>query len=183
MMFTRRKILTSAGAGLGAALVSPLAQAAAHGVVPARARRMRLFNLHTHEAFEVALRRGETPSGDIVRGFNYFLRDHYNGQVGKMDPSLIEHLMTLTESLEVPGQPIHVISAYRSPATNKMLRERGKKVARQSLHLTGQAIDIRLPEVSLRDVRDAALDLRAGGVGYYSRSNFLHFDTGRVRHW
>ncbi|MEZ5651956.1 MAG: DUF882 domain-containing protein [Burkholderiaceae bacterium] len=153
------------------------------GQVGPRARRLRLFNLHTHEAFECALEPGETPVSEMLATFNHFMRDHYCGRIGKMDPSLIDHLMTMTEVLEAPGEVIHVISAFRAPATNRMLEERGKKVARHSMHLTGQAIDIRMPDVALGDVRDAALDLRAGGVGYYRKSNFVHFDTGRVRRW
>lgn len=139
--------------------------------------------MHTHEAFECLLNPGDSANADMARAFSYFLRDHYCGKVGKMDPALIDHMMTLTDALEMPGRVIHVISAYRAPATNKMLLDQGKKVARQSMHLTGQAIDIRVPHIALRDVRDAALDLRVGGVGYYRKSNFLHFDTGRVRNW
>ncbi|MEZ5661236.1 MAG: DUF882 domain-containing protein [Burkholderiaceae bacterium] len=164
-------------------LASPLALATARGHVGPRARRLRLFNLHTHEAFECALEPGEMPARELLKTFDFFMRDHYCGRVGNMDPSLIEHMMTLTEALEAPGEMIHVISAYRAPATNRMLQERGKKVAQHSLHLTGQAIDIRMPDVALRDIRDAALDLRVGGVGYYRKSNFLHFDTGRIRRW
>jgi uncharacterized protein YcbK (DUF882 family) len=80
-------------------------------------------------------------------------------------------------------QPFHVISGYRSPKTNAALHQNSSGVAKKSLHMQGKAIDIRLPGRKLHDLRKAALDLQLGGVGYYSKSDFVHIDTGRVRHW
>ena len=77
----------------------------------------------------------------------------------------------------------HVISGYRSPATNAMLNSKSSSVAKRSLHMQGRAIDIRMPGVELKNLRQAALELKAGGVGYYTRSNFIHVDTGRTRSW
>ncbi|MEE9255095.1 MAG: DUF882 domain-containing protein, partial [Pseudomonadales bacterium] len=113
---------------------------------------------------------------------NAFLRDFRNGEVIPIDPGLLDllhqiKLETKTES------PFEVISAYRSPQTNEILRSIGRGVAEISMHLQGKAIDIRLRDVGLAELRTVALDLERGGVGYYVKSNFVHIDTGRVRRW
>jgi uncharacterized protein YcbK (DUF882 family) len=102
-----------------------------------------------------------------------------------IDPALLDLLHELHGTLET-DQPFHVISGYRAPETNAMLRERGGShtgVASKSLHMVGKAIDIRLPGVKLEHLRAAATSLRLGGVGFYPTSNFVHVDTGRVRYW
>lgn len=111
-----------------------------------------------------------------------FLRDHRTGEVHHIDPTLLDllhdlRLMTGTRA------PFAVISGYRSPQTNAVLRARSGGVASGSLHVQGQAIDIRLGDVRTSVLRDAALELRRGGVGYYAGSDFVHVDTGRVRTW
>jgi uncharacterized protein YcbK (DUF882 family) len=114
---------------------------------------------------------------------NHFLRDHYTGEVGSMDPQLFDLLHRVRRALGSTAA-FQVISGYRAPATNLRLRlTRGGGVARNSLHTEGRAIDVRLPGVALAELRDAALSLRAGGVGFYPREDFVHLDTGRVRHW
>ncbi|HET9024333.1 MAG TPA: DUF882 domain-containing protein, partial [Burkholderiaceae bacterium] len=108
--------------------------------------------------------------------------DHYSGDVGQIDPHLFD-LLHQVRALVGATQPFEVISGYRSLATNETLRTtRGGGVARHSLHTEGRAIDVRLPGVSLTDLRDAAASLKAGGVGYYP-GQFVHIDTGRVRRW
>ena len=100
-----------------------------------------------------------------------------------MDPELFHLLHRVRHALGVQT-PFQVISGYRSPQTNETLRTtRGGGVARRSLHMDGQAIDVRLPGVPLADLRDAALSLGLGGVGFYPRDQFVHLDTGRVRNW
>ena len=114
---------------------------------------------------------------------NTFLRDHYSGIVGSMDPTLFDLLYRVRQALGT-SQTFDVISGYRSPVTNSTLRNtRGGGVARKSLHMEGKAIDVRLPGVPLAELRDAAKSLKAGGVGYYPDSQFVHVDTGRVRSW
>jgi uncharacterized protein YcbK (DUF882 family) len=114
---------------------------------------------------------------------NVFLRDHYSGAVGAIDPALIMILARLRRELGTDRR-IDIISGFRSPATNDMLRKRGGGgVARRSKHMDGMAVDIRIPGVPLADVRDAAIDLKLGGVGYYHKSQFVHLDTGRFRTW
>jgi uncharacterized protein YcbK (DUF882 family) len=112
------------------------------------------------------------------------MRDFRSGDVHPIDPSLLDVLWQTQANLK-SAAPFEIISAYRSPQTNTMLRGRSSHtgVAKNSMHLTGQAVDIRLPGVALADVRDAALDLKRGGVGYYADSGFVHLDTGRVRRW
>ena len=113
------------------------------------------------------------------------LRDFRQNEVKPIDPQLLDLLFELGGTLET-DQPFHVISGYRSPHTNQMLRERGGSdtgVATKSLHMVGKAIDIRVPGVKLDDLRAAAKSLKLGGVGFYPSSNFVHLDTGRVRYW
>jgi uncharacterized protein YcbK (DUF882 family) len=110
------------------------------------------------------------------------LRDHRTGEVKAIDPDLLHLLYALKRKLHT-RQAFHVISGYRSPATNAKLRQRSTGVARKSFHTRGMAVDIALPECDLRDLHRAALDLGAGGVGYYPRPGFIHVDTGPVRRW
>jgi uncharacterized protein YcbK (DUF882 family) len=113
---------------------------------------------------------------------DYILRDHRAGEIKPIDTRLLDLMCSLRANLEIRG-PFHVISGYRSPETNALLRNRGQGVARNSLHLQGKAVDIRLPGCELSVLRRAAMKLKGGGVGYYPSPNFVHIDVGRVRHW
>lgn len=119
---------------------------------------------------------------DALTEINQLLRDFRTGDVAQMDPALLDVLHGLQQRTG-STQAFQIISAYRSPRTNDMLHQRSKGVASGSLHLKGQAIDIRLGDVALPQLHQAALSMKAGGVGYYQASNFLHVDTGRVRQW
>ncbi len=110
------------------------------------------------------------------------LRDHRTGEVTEIDRGLLDLLHRLAAVLET-SEPFHVISGYRSTRTNTRLAAQGRGVAPRSLHLSGQAIDLRVPHRELRQVREHALRLRGGGVGYYPSSDFVHVDVGRVRWW
>ena len=119
---------------------------------------------------------------DALTSLNRFLRDHYSGEIGPIDPQLFD-LLHQVQQLVGSTRPFEVISGYRCAATNATLREtRGGGVAKHSLHMEGRAIDVRLPGVALADLRDAAVTLKAGGVGFYP-GQFVHIDTGRVRRW
>ncbi len=144
--------------------------------------RLSLLNLHTGEKADVVWVDGGQRLGDAKAELDRLLRDHRSGDVHPIDAGVIDQLVVLKGLLGV-SQPFHVISGYRSPATNARLAEASGGVARRSLHMEGRAIDIRLPGVDLRDVHRAALAMEAGGVGYYARSQFVHLDTGRVRRW
>lgn len=149
----------------------------------AEARRLSFNHLHTRERAALVYAWGDDFVPNALAQLNHFLRDHYTQEVGQMDPELY-HLLHRVRLELGSTEPFHVISGYRSPATNETLRTtRGGGVARRSLHMDGKAIDVRLPSVSLSDLRDAAISLKAGGVGYYQRENFVHIDTGRVRSW
>ena len=110
------------------------------------------------------------------------MRDHHNDQVKLFDTNVLDQLYALQVQIS-PGRPVHVISGYRSPSTNSMLREHSRRVARNSYHIQAMALDIRLPDGRVSDLYQAARSLGAGGVGYYPYSNFVHVDCGPVRYW
>ncbi len=151
----------------------------------ADARSLMLNHTHTGERIDLVYAMGEQYVPQALGSLNHFLRDHYSGEVGQMDPELFNLLHDIRSAL-ASQTPLtyQIISGYRGPITNERLRTtRGGGVAKHSLHLEGKAIDIRLPGVPLTELRDAALSLQAGGVGYYPRDQFVHVDTGRVRRW
>lgn len=149
---------------------------------PTRPRRLRFLHTHTSEKLDVVYYENGAYLPDAMHELNYLLRDFRSGDVVDMDRNLLDLLVMLQQRLGSTGT-YEIISAYRSPATNEMLRRRGGGVAKSSMHLFGKAIDVRLTDADTRNVRKAGLDLARGGVGYYSKSNFVHLDTGRVRHW
>jgi uncharacterized protein YcbK (DUF882 family) len=119
---------------------------------------------------------------EALAAINHHLRDFRTGEEHLIDPVLLDLLHRLTAATETT-KPFQVISGFRSPKTNQMLREKSTGVAASSLHMAGKAIDLRLADVPLPALRAAALDLKGGGVGFYPESNFVHVDTGRVRRW
>lgn len=139
-------------------------------------------HLHTGERLELEYFSAGAYLPDALGAVNHLLRDFRTGDVGTIDPALLDLLHTLRERTGT-RQPFQIISGYRSPATNQMLHERSSGVATKSLHMSGQAIDIRLADVPLVHLRDTALSMRSGGVGFYPGSDFVHVDTGRVRAW
>ncbi|HWQ68903.1 MAG TPA: DUF882 domain-containing protein [Patescibacteria group bacterium] len=145
--------------------------------------RIALYNTHTHERLDVTYRQ---PSGeydvDALSALDQLLRCHYTNKVTKMDVGVIEFINALDKRLGGDNE-IHVISGFRSPEYNRLLRQRSRRVARHSLHQSGKAIDLRIPGVGLNAIRKTALDLRSGGVGYYPRRGFVHLDSGQFRHW
>lgn len=119
---------------------------------------------------------------ETMREISHVLRDWRNGQVKAYDPRLLDLLFALQKKLGT-REPFDIICGYRSPQTNAMLRRTTRGVARNSLHLKAMAIDLAMPGRSLRAVRDAARQLKMGGVGYYASSGFVHVDTGSIRYW
>lgn len=157
---------------------------------PARAgvpsmRSLMLDHTHTRERIDLVYASGDHYLPQALGSLNHFLRDHYSGDVGQIDPLLFDLLHNVRQALgSGAALSYQIISGYRSPLTNARLRDtRSGGVAKRSLHMEGKAIDIRLPGVPLAELRDAALSLKAGGVGYYPRDQFVHIDTGRVRTW
>jgi uncharacterized protein YcbK (DUF882 family) len=146
------------------------------------ARQLSFVNTHTGERFNGAYWRDDAHLPDALAAINNVMRDHRTGDVYPIDPNLLDQLNTLY-GLVGASQPIQIISGYRSPATNATLTARSSGVATGSLHMQGKAIDIRIAGVELTHLRDTAIGMQAGGVGYYEASNFVHVDTGRVRRW
>jgi len=145
--------------------------------------RLAFVNTHTGEKLDVVYREGQRYLTDAIAEIDRVLRDHRSGEVFPMDRALLDQLDRLSALLGTGTRPFHVISGYRSPTTNAKLAARSNGVATRSLHMSGRAIDIRMPGVPLATVHRAAMSMQAGGVGFYPRSDFVHLDTGRVRRW
>jgi uncharacterized protein YcbK (DUF882 family) len=145
-------------------------------------RTLSFHSVNTQEAITVTFwRDGRYVQSELDR-LNAFLRDSRNGDLVQMDPQLFDVLWHVRRALGTDA-PYQVLSAYRSPETNAWLASASRGVAWDSLHMRGQAIDVKLPGRSAIQVRQAARGLGLGGVGYYARSGFVHLDTGPVRYW
>src|SRR6476660_572922 len=145
--------------------------------------RLLLYNTHTAQRIEIVYRRGEQYIPDALAQLDYFLRDHRTGDVRHFDPRLYDILYDLTSSIGHSGGEIDIVCGYRTWSTNESLRAHTTGVAKNSLHIQAEAIDLRMPGIDTLDLRKAALSLRRGGVGYYPHSDFMHVDVGRVRQW
>lgn len=145
-------------------------------------RTLEFVNLHTDEKLRSSYWSNGEYDPNSLNDINYLLRDHRANEVHEIDIRLLDLLYSLHTNTH-SSAPYHIISAYRSPLTNEKLRQQTSGVAKKSMHMQGMAIDIRLPDVELKQLRDAAISLQAGGVGYYANSNFLHLDIGRPRSW
>ncbi len=146
------------------------------------ARELSFYHTHTGESARIAYYENGKYVPDALRALNHLLRDWRTNDVHSLDPALFDQLHRLQRSVDADGA-YHVICGYRSPRTNAMLHEHSSGVAKHSLHMEGRAIDICLPGKSLSYLHQAALDMQAGGVGYYPSSGFIHIDTGRLRRW
>ncbi|MDE3155918.1 MAG: DUF882 domain-containing protein, partial [Acidobacteriota bacterium] len=145
-------------------------------------RALAFYNLHTDERLKTVYWAEGDYVPDALTDINHILRDFRTGTVKPVHTDLLELLHRLSATLDT-AQPFDIISGYRSPATNAMLRHRSEGVAKNSLHMRAMAIDIRVPGQSLAHLHRAAVSLRGGGVGYYPKSDFVHVDVGRVRYW
>jgi len=152
---------------------------------PVAEYRLRFYHTHTNERLDVVYRRGDVYVPEALTRLDHYLRDYRTGDVHQYDPRVFDLLHELTSSLGHPDAEINVICGYRTPRTNEFLRSRSVHtgVALHSLHMQAEAIDIRLPGVPTAQLRDAALELHRGGVGYYRALDFVHVDVGRVRSW
>lgn len=182
----RRFLQLGLGASTALVLDNALAKVSTNSVaekdIVLPERKLSLSNLHTGEQLTATYwAEGQYQTSEL-EAINHLLRDHRTGDVYQMDNELLDLLNVLHQKMD--GQKaFQVISGYRSPKTNAALRQNSNGVAKKSFHMKGQAIDIRLPDCRLSDLRKAALDCKAGGVGYYPESGFIHVDTGPVRHW
>ena len=145
-------------------------------------RQLSLQHTHTGKSLTVTYYRDGKYQNQALAQLEEFLADFRTGDTTPMDPGVYDLLYRLHDKAGSQA-PFQIISAYRSPASNEMLRKPGSGVAQKSQHLLGKAIDVRLADVSSEHLYEFALAMQAGGVGYYPDSDFVHVDTGRVRHW
>lgn len=174
----RRTLLGLALTGLvAAATVAPPTDVRA-----ADARQLSFYHTHTRQNLDVVYYQNGEYVDSALDEINLFLKDFRTGDIAEMDPRLLDLLHDVRNELG-SDETFEVISAYRSPKTNELLRSSSGGVAKNSQHMLGNAIDVRLRSVPIEKLRDTALDLKRGGVGYYKQSDFVHMDIGRVRRW
>jgi uncharacterized protein YcbK (DUF882 family) len=146
------------------------------------ARSLSFYNLHTGETLNTCYFRSGEYLTDSLTKIDLILRDHRSGEVRPIDRQLLDLLFALSQKTD-PSYCFHIISGYRSPASNARLRTRSRGVAGGSLHMKGKAVDIRVPGYATDRLHRVCREMKAGGVGYYPRSDFVHIDTGRIRYW
>jgi uncharacterized protein YcbK (DUF882 family) len=183
-LLQRRKSLV-AGVVSGLMLLAGSSLRAASGDTPSNPEqyRLRLYHLHTGERIDVVYRIGDEYIPGAIAKLDQFLRDHRTGDEKDYDVKEFDLLHDLMARLGHPNGEIDIVCGYRTPWSNNWLREHGHGVAEHSQHMEAKAIDIRVPGVPTAQVRDAALSMQRGGVGYYASSDFVHVDVGRVRRW
>lgn len=174
----RRRVLQSAAA----MAILGMPGTALGGVIEERERRLDFINVRTGEALSVTYWRGGRYLPEALGEISHLLRDVPSGEVKPIDPHLIDLLFGIRITLRSDA-PFAVISGYRTPRTNWLLAKRKSGVAGKSLHMNGMAVDLLLPGRALDEVAETARSFRAGGVGYYPESNFVHLDVGPVRRW
>jgi len=183
---SRRGFLTTIASGLAMTLAAPAVMAAAKVqlpvAAPVRDRELSFYNTHTGEKLNATFWADGDYLDDGIEEINWILRDYRADIASPIDPKLLDLLYKLQSKIDRQDE-FHIISAYRSPATNDMLRKKSSGVAKHSYHMLGQAIDIRLPGFDTATLHKAAKALKGGGVGYYAKSDFVHLDVGRVRYW
>lgn len=177
LIVDRRRFLRTCSIGLAFGALLPF-----ESVLAASRREVTLFNTHTQEKLQMCYFRDGQFLTEACQRLNHFLRDHRTGDVHPIDPRLFDMVHAVQTHLGHRGK-VEIISGYRSPATNARLNANSSGVAKHSQHMLGKALDIRLSGMDTARVRDAAIELQAGGVGYYAKSDFVHLDTGRVRRW
>lgn len=178
---SRRRFLQGLVAGAALLALRPI-HAAAQIATLGAPREVGFVHTHTNEALSVVYWRDGRYVPEALTRVNEVLRDWRTGDVVQMDPQLLDLLHDLAR-ITGTREPYHVICGYRTSQTNEMLRSRSAGVASNSQHILGRAIDVRLPDIPISQLRDAAIALQRGGVGYYGQSDFVHLDTARVRTW
>lgn len=177
-LFSRRDLMSG---GTAALVMSALSERASARTPE---RRLALVNPHNGERYDACFYAGGRYRADGLAELNHAMRDWRTGATRTMDPHLLDLLVQVRDRLDVGARtPLKLVSGYRSPKTNGALHARSHGVASKSQHMLGKATDIAIQGVPLNRLRDAALSLRGGGVGYYPHDGFVHVDTGAVRHW
>lgn len=178
----RRDLIKLGAVGIAAAVIPFIPNSSAMAAAVNNNWRVTFRHQHTGESFSGVYRVGDRYLPEAFHRMNYVLRDFRSGDIFPMDPRVLDIIAAL-QAKTGSSEPLEVLSGYRCPKTNAMLREASAGVAKNSFHMYGQAIDIRLPGFSTRKLHSLAMSMKAGGVGYYPRSNFVHVDTGTVRSW
>ena len=176
----RREILKLGLAGTLASIVPLTLSSEAHAA--RNTWRVAFRHAHTGESFNGVYRVGDKYLPEAFERLNFVLRDFRTGEVFPMDPRVID-IMSLVQRKAGQRRPLEILSGYRSPKTNANLRRASTGVAKNSFHMYGQALDMHIKGFSTRNLRNIAMNLKAGGVGYYPKSDFVHVDTGTVRSW
>ena len=176
----RRDILKLGLAGTLASVVPLTLSSEAHAA--RNTWRVAFRHAHTGESFNGVYRVGDRYLPEAFERLNYVLRDFRTGEVFPMDPRVLD-IMAIIQRKANQREPVEVLSGYRSPKTNAGLRRNTSGVAKNSFHMYGQAIDMHIKGYRTSSLRNIAMDLRAGGVGYYPKSDFIHIDTGTIRSW
>lgn len=177
---SRRGFLARVGAVAAGTLLLPSQEAFSKALT--KERRLTLYNTNTDEELGIVCSPQKNYDRKTLLQFNQFLRDHRTEESHAMDPALIDLLYAVTVLTRGRGE-FKIISGYRAPETNEMLRKYSHGVAEHSLHMVGKAIDMRTDDVSTKTLQLAAIALQQGGVGYYRASDFVHMDTGDIRTW
>ncbi len=178
----RRDLLKIGAAGIISSLVPLVSATDVLAANNSSTWKIAFRHAHTGESFSGVYRVGDKYLPEAFERLNYVLRDFRTNEVFPMDPHVVDILSIVHRKIGARN-PYHVLSGYRSPKTNAMLGRKTSGVASNSFHMYGQAVDIRIPGYSTKQLRNTAKSLQAGGVGYYPRSNFVHVDTGKVRTW
>ena len=170
--------------GVHAALygIFPTSAIAAVGRPRPSERTLFLYNVHTGQELDACYYAHGRYQPEVLKKINHILRDYRTGEIKPIRTELLNLLHSISKNLDGTAR-IHIISGYRSPETNAKLRQRSKYVVKNSLHMKGEAVDIRVPDCRTKTLRNVCLQLNTGGVGYYRKSDFVHVDIGPVRHW
>jgi uncharacterized protein YcbK (DUF882 family) len=178
--FSRRELLSMGLVTVASTIIPHKTLAAIEE--PEAERDISFYNLYSHENLEIVYWRDGKYLPEALSEINHMFRDSRTGKVKIINKNLIDLLFNLKTKLKT-NEPFQIVSGYRSPRSNAILRKKKKGVARNSLHMYGKAVDLRVPGQSIRTVRYAAMGLKGGGVGYYPRSSFVHIDVGDIRYW
>ena len=147
-----------------------------------KTKSLSFYHTHTRERLDITYAKAGEYDLEALARINTYLRDFRTAEVHPIDPAVLDILWSIQQKM-CCNSTYEIISGYRSPKTNQLLRKRSNGVAKRSLHMQGKALDVRITGEKTRNVRDCAISLKSGGVGYYAKSNFVHIDTGRVRTW
>jgi len=181
-MYCNRRSFLKIGAQAAVSGLFPMSAIASIDRFLAPKRKLSLYNTHTDETLEVCYYTRGRYQPSALRKINYIFRDHYSGKIKPIHKDLMDFLHIISKTIG-HGVQFHIISGYRSPETNAMLRRKTGAVAKNSLHMRGKAADIRIPDYDTKRLSNICMKMQAGGVGYYPGSDFVHVDTGKVRCW